>query len=290
MIFVLYHASCTDGAGAKWATWKKFGDNAKYIPVQYNKPYPEELDAALGVTPDLEVYILDFSYNKKTLEHIKALSHKLVVLDHHKTAKEDLQGLDYAVFDMEKSGAVMAWEWFHPDTPVPQILLHVQDRDLWKFEMEHTKELHEFLNLDLNNMQHWNYVDNVITNRDKDGNGDLYKLMINAGGTIMDYVRTSINKALGKIRVIDFEGYKVGIANVVNNISETGTAIYSSERLNVDFSMTYFIENDGRVVFSLRSKGDMDVSAIARKYGGGGHKNACGFSSDLETLSKILKG
>lgn len=37
---------------------------------------------------------------------------------------------------------------------------------------------------------------------------------------------------------------------------------------------------DGRFKVSLRSKGDIDVERVARQYGGGGHRNAAGFTID----------
>jgi phosphoesterase RecJ-like protein len=43
---------------------------------------------------------------------------------------------------------------------------------------------------------------------------------------------------------------------------------------------------------SLRSKGDVDINAIAKEYGGGGHKNAsgCTISGPIEELQKTIVG
>src|SRR5690606_18083449 len=114
------------------------------IPVHYKEPLPKLLVdyyENLNTRNKAEVYILDFSYNKETLLHLSHFVKKIVVLDHHITAKEDLEDLPFAFFDMDKSGAVLAWEYFRPGVPVPKLLLHVQDRDLWKFKLDNTAEI-----------------------------------------------------------------------------------------------------------------------------------------------------
>ena len=65
----------------------------------------------------------------------------LRVIDHHRTAEEELRGLDYAIFDNRKSGAVLSWEFFHPGKPVPEILRYVMDRDLWLHELPRSREV-----------------------------------------------------------------------------------------------------------------------------------------------------
>ena len=49
---------------------------------------------------------------------------------------------------------------------------------------------------------------------------------------------------------------------------------------------------DGRYKVSLRSRGDVDVEQVARRHGGGGHKNAAGFTTDgpLSELRQALVG
>jgi len=131
--YVLYHESCPDGAAAAWAAWRQFGSNAEYFPVNYGKPMPVMEDGA-------EIYVLDFSYPRQQLIDLAKRSTLVTVLDHHATAEKDLAGLEMELrskmdnphkihFDMTKSGAVLAWEHFFPDVPVPEILAYIQDRD-----------------------------------------------------------------------------------------------------------------------------------------------------------------
>ncbi|MGH9333969.1 MAG: phosphohydrolase, partial [Vicinamibacteria bacterium] len=122
---VLYHAFCADGFGAAWAAWKRLGERAEYLPVQHGAPPP-------SIPKESDVYILDFSYPRAEIEEMKARVASLQVIDHHRTAEEELRGLEYAVFDNRKSAAVLSWEYFHPGEPVPELLRYVMDRDLWQ--------------------------------------------------------------------------------------------------------------------------------------------------------------
>ena len=137
-IYVLYHASCADGFGAAYAAWKKLGSQAKYIPVSYHEYLPD-------MRENSEVYILDLSYPRDVLIDLNARMKKVIVLDHHKTAQENLRGLVFAKFDMEKSGAVLAWEYFHPDKEVPILLEYVQDRDLWQWNLLNSQEVNDLI-------------------------------------------------------------------------------------------------------------------------------------------------
>jgi len=46
----------------------------------------------------------------------------------------------------------------------------------------------------------------------------------------------------------------------------------------------YSKQSDTRWRYELRSIGDFDVGFVAKKHGGGGHKNAAGFISDALIL------
>ena len=122
MTYVLYHANCDDGFGAAWAARKKLGDAAVYVPVKYGDPLPPTVTGE-------RVYVVDFSYPRDVLETL-ADRCKVVVLDHHKTAQEDLADLPFAEFDMERSGAGMTWDYFFPGQPRPPLIDHIEDRDL----------------------------------------------------------------------------------------------------------------------------------------------------------------
>jgi hypothetical protein len=258
---VLYHSD-NDGFGAAYAAWTVYKDNAHYIPVQYGQPVPDIPD---GVT---ELFIVDFSYDRETCD---ALSEKyqLVILDHHKTAEAALEGLPYAFFDLTKSGAVMAWEFFRPDELIPDILRYVQDYDLWKFELPSSKEINLAISALPWEFEAWDCA-------------SIPDLRM-GGGFIKCFRDGQIRASLKSVRmmelVCDVGTFEVPVVNATANVSELGHELC---RMYPDkpFSLSYCDRGDCRT-WSLRSVGDFDVSAIAKSLGGGGHKNAAGFTTPL---------
>lgn len=274
-IYVLYHAQCTDGTGSKFAAWKKFKNNARYIAVNYGQPLPK-------MEPDSEVYIVDFSYSKDVLKGLQAIHKTVMVLDHHKTAEEDLKGLSCCHFDMTKSGCVLAWEYFHPNVKIPAVLLDIQDRDLWLFKRPNSKAVHAGINLLEGNMQEWDWV--------SEGKAE-YDELVKKGNTLLKREALIVKSAVkSKVKTLSFCGYKCGITNGTDLGSEIGNAICLSDTLKVDFAVVYCITSNNDVLLSFRSIDEFDVSTLSKKFGGGGHKNAAGAMVSLETLMKILKG
>jgi oligoribonuclease NrnB/cAMP/cGMP phosphodiesterase (DHH superfamily) len=287
-IFVLYHANCFDGFGAKYAAWRKFGDEAEYLAVNYGQPIPQKLLNALlskkALDKKVEIYILDFSYPRNSLELLRGMCDTLVVLDHHKTAEEDLAGLDYAIFDMDKSGAVLAWEYFHPDKAIPEVLLNIQDGDLWKFERANTKELRAALPLlefDVELLHHY-----VV-------NENEYERFLDQGIGLLDAENIEIKQRVPNyVHKISLFGRSCGCINCTTFISKTGAAITADKSLGVDIALMYQVIKNGDVLLSFRAAKDngIDVSELARKFGGGGHAKSAGGKCSLKALQNILDG
>lgn len=281
---ILYHKDCMDGTGSKYAAWKKFGDKAIYLACQYGKPLP---DFERG--SETEVFFLDYSTSRTELEALGEACGKVVVLDHHQTAREALEGCNHpkveVVFDMERSGAVIAWNYFHPDDSVPMLLQYVQDRDLWKFKFGNdSKLIHAGLGTLKGNMPLWNkYASNENVLQD----------LVDTGEILLERDQAAVEAQVPRnVKVVNWEGYKCGFLNTGQLVSEMGHAMYSDETLNVDVGVCWFVLNDNTVILSLRSKqgSGVDVSAIAKKYGGGGHPNSAGCRTTISGIKAILEG
>ena len=258
---VLYHADCADGFGAAWALWKKYPD-ARYIPVKHGQPPPEGLDGA-------HVMMVDFSYRREVIEQLAQSAASLLILDHHVTAQAALAGLPYAYFDVKKSGAVLAWEWAHAE-PVPWLLQYVQDKDLWQWRLPDSREMNAALASYPFDFQVWEGLTR-----------DVLKV---EGRAILRRDHSLIDKIVEESVLVEFEG-------------ETVPAVYSpvmtsqiGERLCQGFPFCLiWHERDGLRYFSLRSKpGTADVSALASRYGGGGHVNAAGFSRPIDSQASDI--
>lgn len=156
---VIYHASCADGFGAAFAAWLKLGDDAEYVPMQYGDiEAPVNLIGMFGgLFTEREIFILDFSFPRWVMDGLFSVAKRVVWLDHHKTAFEmwcedgerslceQSNGRDEVILDNNKSGAYLAWEYFHPGTEVPMFIKHIDDYDRWQFKIEGTKAFNKAL-------------------------------------------------------------------------------------------------------------------------------------------------
>lgn len=275
---ILYHANCTDGMGAAFAAWKYFGEEAKYIPVQYGQPMPVEITEG----KDEYIFMVDFSYSREVIESLRTRHKRVIVIDHHKTAEAELAGLTDCVFDMKKSGAVLAWEYFHQtvtrNVEVPTILLHVQDRDLWNWEMENTREICLGL-MQLKTFKEW---DNARAHT-----------LFEQGLALAKYIDDKVDSASKEERVLlkpltKHSKVRAGIVNTTDNVSEICAAIIKKH--GVDVGVGYFVDNQMMAIVSLRSdrNSEVDVSEFAKKYGGGGHKSAAGCKMTMQQLQELL--
>jgi oligoribonuclease NrnB/cAMP/cGMP phosphodiesterase (DHH superfamily) len=190
----------------------------------------------------------------------------LVVLDHHKTAKENLINLPFAHFDMNKSGAILAWEHFFDDEP-PIFLDYIQDRDLWKFELDNSREVNAALFSYPMEFEVWDEFENIRKFQD----------LHDEGIAILRARQRMIDSLTGgwAIATATIGGYEVPCLNCPRPLaSETLNFLAEGQ----PFAAGYFDSADKRL-FELRSAPDgVDVSEVAKQFGGGGHKHAAGFS------------
>jgi hypothetical protein len=262
-ICILYHDNCPDGFGAAYAAWKKYGDTATYIPVRHGNPPPD-------MPPGSEVYIIDFAYSRTTLETLAA-AHTLQVLDHHKTAEEDLRGLPFAHFDMHKSGAVLAWEYFHPGTEVPLLLQYVQDQDIWTWKLPEAQEVCTALNLYAFDFEVWDQLS--------------VETLTQEGRVALRFKQQLVERLCEKAEMLNFAGHTVPVVNTPLFASEVGNEL-CLRHPEADFAACYSQQGEVRK-WSLRSVGDFDVSAVAKPFGGGGHRNASGCTTPAEIVQIV---
>lgn len=288
----IYHGNCADGFGAAWAVWKRFPDWEFHAGVYQNAP-PD--------VTDKHVVMVDFSYKRPVLEEMRQSARSMLILDHHKTAADDLAGLIspsswrahldnvaqdsmenadingvilYAQFDMERSGAMIAWDFFHPDTEPPQLLRHIEDRDLWRFQLEGTREIQANLFSYPYDFETW---DRLMGTPVSDLHSD--------GAAIERKHFKDIDELIKVVtRPMLIGGHVVPVANLPYTLtSDAGHKLATGK----PFAACYWDTPDGRV-FSLRSTDDgEDVSAIAKQYGGGGHRNASGFRVPFDQLDQF---
>lgn len=258
--YLLFHAHCADGFTSAWAFWKRYGDALEYCPVFHGNPPPE-------MEPGAKVFIADFSYSRAVLLKLRERHPDLVLLDHHVTAQAELEGLDFATFDMNKSGAVLSWEYCHPGVPLPRLSRYVQDRDLWKWELPHSREIDAVVGLTPKVFAAW---DELAARLESDFDG-----LVAIGRSVLQNNRELVDTMCAYATTILFAGQQVPCVNTPVLHSEAGNELLVRHP-DAPFSVTWFQDHDGSFKVSFRSRGDFDVAKLARTLGGGGHRAASG--------------
>jgi len=257
---VIYHDNCTDGFGAAFAAWQARRDTATYFPAKYREPPPD--------VTGKNVLIVDFSYPRSTLLKMREQARSILVLDHHKSAMEDLQDLDFVQFDMTSSGAMLSWAFFHPDEHPPLMIRYIQDRDLWQWKMPSSREFSAgFMNVPF-----------LFTEYSRHMQDSSVQHVINQGTTIVRYIDSEVAKICkhaAKRRLRVAPDLTCRVVNTHAWVSEVGSKICESADVAV---MWYMDHASGAWRVSLRSRPGVDVTPIARHYGGGGHEQAAGFT------------
>ena len=268
-ILILYHKNCPDGFGAAWAARKKFGKKADYVAVEYRSVPKEKF-----FKNRKEIYICDFCYHQPVLEQLLKINPNITIIDHHITAKETVKLAKNHSYALNHSGAVLTWKFFHPKKPVPRLLRHVEDVDLWKWKLPFTAEISVALELYNNfDFKKWDKIAPDFEDTKK------RKKYVNEGKIILKYRDTILKRIIAGAEKVKLGKMGAFAVNSPFWQSEIGNYIVENKkRIGIIWS-----RKSGKINVSLRSKKRMtDVSKIALKYGGGGHKAASGFSLDVD--------
>lgn len=297
---VIYHAGCLDGFCCAWLFHLAFPD-ADFHAAYYGTDPPD-------VTGRSHVYVADFSYKRPVMLDIHcACLGKLTVLDHHKTAEEDLKDFDIeahsltgvmptVVFDMAKSGGRLTWDYLKEEglfrrMPAFERVNHMnngksswlvdytEDRDLWRWTLPESRAVNAALRSHPFDFGVWDKLE-------AHHHMDLH-MLVAEGNAILRAERQLVEQHVKHAREVDVLGYRVPCVNATALVSEIGNELCRGK----PFSLTYFDRGDGFRVYSLRSSEDgVDVSEIAKRFGGGGHRNAAGFQVLVKNDHASLKG
>ncbi|MBU0501466.1 MAG: phosphohydrolase [Gammaproteobacteria bacterium] len=270
----VYHGDCADGFGAAWVVKKALGPEVGFFPGVYQEAPP-----AIGEGEDL--ILVDFSYPRHVLLELAGKARSILILDHHKSAQAELMGLPpnvEAVFDMERSGVMLAWDYFYPGDEQPELFCHIQDQDLWRFELEGTREIVAALYSYPMEFGEW---DRLLTTPVASLRMEGACLARSRKKEIEGHLRRCATRGV-------IAGHDVPMVNApLGWASDAGAILACGER----FAAVYCDTPSGRN-FSLRSSNDggMDVSVIAGRFGGGGHEHAAGFTLPHDELHKLATG
>jgi oligoribonuclease NrnB/cAMP/cGMP phosphodiesterase (DHH superfamily) len=256
--FVIYHADCSDGFGAAYSAWKLLGERAQYHAAKYGEPAPD--------VAGKNVVILDFSYDNATTKKLIKSANSLIVIDHHKSAMIELHDVSCTHFDMNHSGAMLAWKFFHPGKDAPRMIKFIEDRDLWKWEIPYSKEFSAAFDMVPFTFEDFDLFldDSAVDNAQM------------RGSYILAYSKTVISKIAKRAIARKMGNKDILVVNSPHWMSEIGSVLSTK----CDFAVIWYYDHDTRQVkVSLRAHhDDADVSEVAKRFGGGGHRKAAGFA------------
>lgn len=284
-MIVYYHGGCPDGWVAAYIVKKRYPD-AELIPLSYGEV---DLDRMTLEVEGKNVIMVDFALKTRMAhDQLAASASNLLVLDHHKTAKAVLEGASNTVFDMNRSGAALAWDYmFGRDAGVmdftgerPWWVQYTQDQDLWRFELRSSRAINGWLNIQERTVENWDYLTATETPTSVE----------RLGGAVQQFTQYMVKAAMKDLQegkwLYEGREYSVGLVNNGHvGTSEVGEAVYST---GYDIAVMWREDGRGVIRFGLRST-TVDVGAIASLYeGGGGHKNASGFELGVEAGRELI--
>lgn len=237
-------------------------------PEMIDIDYKDVVDLS-KISPNEEIWIVDFSFKPEVMEKVLQLTKNITWIDHHKTAMEykysqELKGIR----DNSFSGCELTWKYIHPDIPLPLVVKMLGRYDVWDFS--------EYKN-DLNKLQAgirlWD-TSPISDNWERWLRGSYDATDELLRGTIALQYRDSQYASLIKAWSFfaEFEGYKA----VCCNAGSVSSQLFDSVKEDYDLMIPFCFDGKQWTV-SLYTKKDIDCSEIAKKYGGGGHKQAAGF-------------
>lgn len=295
---IVYHADCPDGIMSLWCANKfkqnehVYGCKAGVDPTNYF----ENLSVVfVDICPSID-YILKLVTSAK----------QVVILDHHKSSANMLETnkeiLDKhknlsVVFDMERSGCQLVWDYFFKDQPRPFFVDYVADRDLWQWKLPMSKEINGALyELDYYNPNDFTKLnelfDSTNVEQEKEKLIEFGKIIINMQTKEINY---SVDKAVEGVFTVGENKYRIWMSDNIKYRSEVGAQLCHkvfADNTLPDFSVIWRYNIIGDEWFiSMRANNKVDVSLIAQQFPkGGGHKNASGFTvKDLKNCFTIVK-
>ncbi|OIN93074.1 MAG: phosphoesterase [Comamonadaceae bacterium CG1_02_60_18] len=279
---VIYHGrSCPDGFAAALAAWLYFGDRAQYLALDHGDV---KTLADLPTVAGRAVYILDFSFAAPLLRAIEEQAAKLVVLDHHLSAAEKLTGFKCRCgvvhFDMKKSGARLAWHFFYPQQPVPDLVRLVEDRDIWVWQYPESAGFLSALDMEPLEFARWQTIANFSS--------DELAAYIGRGQAMDAKFNKLALDMVQNAQPVVFNGVAGLMANVPSAFHSLVGDLLCKQ--SGTFALLWTVDKPGVVKCGLRSRSGFNCIPLAESMGGGGHAQACGFKMPVSRLAELLGG
>jgi oligoribonuclease NrnB/cAMP/cGMP phosphodiesterase (DHH superfamily) len=273
-----YHAGCPDGFGAAWAVWtawRRDGIDGRFVARGHDDPL--EAESFEGA----QVVFVDIAPDNAALARLMGSALQVVVLDHHLSSLdryrtepelelEAERGGHQIHFDLTHSGAVLAWNAFGGGAEVPDLLAYVEDQDLWNWKLPRSEEVNAAIASYPRTFEAWTALAQRAASE-----------LADEGAPIVRSNRVEVERVLATAHPVAVGGTRVEAVNATQSRSTIGHELAKRAAFGRPWGCVYRVVGR-RVDASLYSIGELDVSKVAQRFGGGGHRNAAGFSVPLE--------
>lgn len=294
---VIYHDHCPDGWTAAWVAHRALtakGIKPALIPASHGTPPPD----LTGVD---QLYIVDFSYPHKDLRWLTEGGRRVVVLDHHQTAIDDIcanhgdypgeapwgdgaRGDRYVmrytggydtVLDTNRSGAGITWDYFNPGEPRPAVVDYVEDRDLWRRRLPHSQAVSAYIRCHPHTLDVWDSLAK-----------EPVEEMATTGAGVQLHIDAYCRAAANHAYMCEMGDRSFPIVNVTYE-SCSEVAAYLLDVFGTDMAGYFFERGDGLWQYGFRSRNGVTVHDHAALFGGGGHPQAAGCALDTLAHTRI---
>lgn len=296
MIHCIYHNKDLDGF-ASGAIVNYFYDNkVRAHGYDYEGVIPYNFSYK-AFTEDT-LYIVDCSFSKELTKLLCDNFAKVIWIDHHKSAIEELKDFTHPNFwNKSKVGVAaceLVWDYFFPNVATPEPITLLGIYDSWRKENKlfWDNDVLPFqfgMRVICNSVEtfpEWVFIPDISSFNKRSFIANVKE----QGRAILKYQENSnlftCKSAFEDILcVTEDESYRVIMLNSVIGNSDMFKSVYNSSH-----DMMCRFSFDGKEwSFSLYSdKPNIDCGAIAKKLGGGGHKGAAGFKLTQNMASQTF--
>lgn len=264
--FILYHGKCPDGFGGAYAAWKKFGDAAEYVPLARDE------EPSVEVYEGAELYFVDFVYDQEIMDRFSAVASRVVTLDHHEGAQGVTESFAEHVFDSERSGAGIAWDYFHPGVARPKLIDYIESGDLYRFELPNSRSILAYVYSRPQEFSEWEELHAALEDPERTA------AIVAKGADYREHFEILVASVAKRAKLVSFEGHTCYLAFADGMFaSDVGNMLATKLP---PFALIARAQKDGLRVSMRRAKGNdsVDLAKIAQKYGSNGHPFAAAFS------------
>jgi oligoribonuclease NrnB/cAMP/cGMP phosphodiesterase (DHH superfamily) len=283
--YIIYHENfpgvpCADGFVSAWVAKKKYPTAIlKGARYQDDTSYPDYLE------PGDKALIVDFSFPQDVIEGLVYDDIDVVIIDHHEGAWEMLNSLEHQLFkfnyDINQSGASLTWLKLFPNETMPVFIKFIQANDTRnKFYFDNYDAVKSLTGFMFDNKHSFQLYEMLAHMSEEEIISDI----ITPGMKKWGERKQRILDLFPSITFEQFEEFpsipRIRLKSKDYSLRSDVCEIFLMQNLDYPFMVASDRKDQW---FSLRSykysPNETDVKSICKRFGGGGHRHASGFTS-----------